>query len=154
QYDTEVFDGETIEALMERFKKVLVGMTAHPGRRVSSLDLLSKTACLDGWGRKAVSARPDTGVVPASEVGEADGPYRPPATLVEQILASIYAEVLGVDRVDVEESFFDAGGDSISAMRAIAAINGALDVELTMLALFDAPSVRSLAQQLANAPVQ
>ncbi|WP_337958252.1 amino acid adenylation domain-containing protein [Mycolicibacterium septicum] len=154
QYDTDVFDGETVEALMERFKKVLVGMTAHPGRRVSSLDLLTKTARLDGWGRKAVSARPDTGAVPAPETGEADGAYRPPATLVEQIVASIYAEVLGVDRVGVEESFFDAGGDSISAMRAIAAINGALDVELTMLALFDAPSVRSLAQQLANAPVQ
>ncbi|NKZ09919.1 non-ribosomal peptide synthetase [Mycolicibacterium septicum DSM 44393] len=154
QYDTDVFDGETVEALMERFKKVLVGMTAHPGRRVSSLDLLTKTARLDGWGRKAVSARPDTSAVPAPETGEADGAYRPPTTLVEQIVASIYAEVLGVDRVGVEESFFDAGGDSISAMRAIAAINGALDVELTMLALFDAPSVRSLAQQLANAPVQ
>ena len=154
QYDTDVFDEETIEALMERFKKVLVGMTAHPGRRVSSLDLVTKTARLDGWGRKAVSARPDTGAVPAPEVGEADGAYLPPATLVEQIVASIYAEVLGVDRVGVEESFFDAGGDSISAMRAIAAINGALDVELTMLGLFDAPSVRSLAQQLANAPVQ
>uniref|UniRef100_UPI0038990562 phosphopantetheine-binding protein n=1 Tax=Mycolicibacterium neworleansense TaxID=146018 RepID=UPI0038990562 len=92
--------------------------------------------------------------MPAPEGGDADGSYRPPATLVEQIVASIYAEVLGVDRVGVEESFFDSGGDSISAMRAIAAINGALDVELTMLTLFEAPSVRSLAQQLANAPVR
>ncbi|MCV7360841.1 amino acid adenylation domain-containing protein, partial [Mycolicibacterium neworleansense] len=154
QYDTDVFDRETIDALMERFKKVLVGMTAHPGRRVSSLDLLTSTGRLDEWGRKAESARPDCGAVPAPEGGDADGSYRPPATLVEQIVASIYAEVLGVDRVGVEESFFDSGGDSISAMRAIAAINGALDVELTMLTLFEAPSVRSLAQQLANAPVR
>ncbi|MFV8052110.1 amino acid adenylation domain-containing protein [Mycobacterium sp. 48b] len=145
QYDTDVFDRETVQALMERFKKVLVAMTAHPRRPVSSLDLLTKADRLDGWGHRAVST---------AAVGETDDSYSPPTTLVEQILASIFAEVLGVDRVGVETSFFDSGGDSISAMRAIAAINGALDVELTMLTLFEAPSVRNLAQQLANAPVQ
>ncbi|WP_166904688.1 non-ribosomal peptide synthetase [Mycobacterium sp. DL440] len=156
QYDTDVFDAETIEALMERFNKVLVEMAAHPGRRLSSTDVLngSEHPRLHRWGRKAVSAQPETTAVPAPDGRETNGAYCPPSTLIEQIVASIYAEVLGVDRVGVEESFFDSGGDSISAMRAIAAINGALDVELTMLTLFDAPSVRSLAQQLANAPAQ
>ncbi|MGW4099624.1 amino acid adenylation domain-containing protein [Mycobacterium sp. NPDC004974] len=156
QYDTDVFDAETIEALMERFKKALVEMTAHPGRRLSSLDLLKRTekSLLDRWGRTAALAPLATTGAPEPATSGTDGAYRPPATLIEQILASIYAEVLGVDRVGVEESFFDLGGDSISAMRAIAAINGALDVELTMLTLFDAPSVRRLAQELANAPAQ
>jgi acyl carrier protein len=151
QYDTDVFDAETIEALMERFKKVLVEMAAHPGRRVSSLGLLTKTDRLDGWGRTPGSGQPGVRAVSVSDVPDTGGAYRPPATLIEQILAGIYAEVLGVDRVGVEESFFDSGGDSIAAMRAIAAINGALDVELTMLTLVDAPSVRSLAQRLSNA---
>ncbi|WP_155924392.1 MULTISPECIES: non-ribosomal peptide synthetase [unclassified Mycolicibacterium] len=140
QYDTDVFDRQSIAALIERFQQVLVAMTTHPGRRLSSSDLLEETeqARLKGWASEAGSA---------PEVREADAAYCPPATLVEQILASIYADVLGVDRIGVEESFFDSGGDSISAMRAIAAINAALDVELTMLTLFDAPSVRSLARQ-------
>ena len=43
----------------------------------------------------------------------------------EEILAGIYARVLGLDRVGVEDSFFDLGGDSLSAMRVIAAINTA-----------------------------
>ncbi|KHO26549.1 peptide synthetase [Mycolicibacterium setense] len=146
QYDTDVFDAETIEALMERFKKVLVEMAAHPGRRVSSLSPLTKTDRLDAWGRKPVSPSDVT-----DTDTDTDGAYCPPATLIEQILASIFAEVLGVDRVGVDESFFDSGGDSISAMRAIAAINGALDVEITMLTLVDAPSVRRLAQELSNA---
>ncbi|SKV37275.1 linear gramicidin synthase subunit C [Mycobacteroides abscessus subsp. massiliense] len=39
-------------------------------------------------------------------------------------------------------------------MRVVAAINTALDANLTMLALFDAPSVRSLTQQLASSPTR
>jgi acyl carrier protein len=58
--------------------------------------------------------------------------------------------VLGVDRVGVDESFFALGGDSLSAMRAIAAINTALDMHLAVLTLFDAPSVRSLSQHLGR----
>ena len=49
--------------------------------------------------------------------------YRAPTTPTEEILAGIYAQVLGLDRVGVEDSFFDLGGDSLSAMRLIAAIN-------------------------------
>ncbi|WP_435405658.1 amino acid adenylation domain-containing protein [Mycolicibacterium houstonense] len=151
QYDTDVFDAEAIEALMERFKKVLGEMTAHPGRRLSSFDLLEGSARPRpaGW---VGGAEPEAAA--ASDVGATGDAYRPPATLIEQIVASIYAEVLGVHRVGVQESFFELGGDSISAMRAIAAINGALDVELTVLTLFDFPSVRGLAQQLENTPAQ
>ncbi len=70
-----------------------------------------------------------------------------PTTLIEQMLAGIYAAVLGIDDVGVDESFFDLGGDSLSAMRAIAAINSALDIQLAVSAIFDAPSARSLARQ-------
>jgi acyl carrier protein len=69
---------------------------------------------------------------------------------VEQLLADIYTHVLGVDHVAVDESFFDLGGDSLSAMRAIAAINTALGTQLAVPALFDTPSVASLSQQLGR----
>ena len=85
---------------------------------------------------------------PAPEHHGNGGDYRAPTTLVEQILAGICAGVLGVDRVGVDESFFHLGGDSLSAMRAVAAINTALDTNLAVTAIFDAPSVRSLSQQL------
>jgi thioesterase domain-containing protein/acyl carrier protein len=58
--------------------------------------------------------------------------------------------VLGVERVGVDDSFFDLGGDSLSAMRVIAAINTALDIHLAVRTLFHAPSVRSLSQQLGR----
>ena len=80
--------------------------------------------------------------------------YRAPASPVEEILAGIYAQVLGVERVGVDDSFFDLGGDSLSAMRLIAAINTGLDIDLAVRTVFEAPSVRSLSQQLGKTHAQ
>ncbi len=91
----------------------------------------------------------DTRALPAPEYQDADR-YRAPATPVEEILAGIYAQVLEIERVGVDDSFFDLGGDSLSAMRVIAEINTALNVHLTVGVLFHAPSVRSLSQQLGT----
>ncbi|WP_234783762.1 thioesterase domain-containing protein, partial [Mycolicibacterium celeriflavum] len=65
-------------------------------------------------------------------------------------LAGIYAQVLGVERVGVDDSFFELGGDSLLAMRVIAAINTSLDVHLAVRTLFQAPSVRALGQRLGT----
>ena len=46
--------------------------------------------------------------------------YRAPTDAVEEILAGIYAQVLGVERVGVDDSFFDLGGDSILSMQVVA----------------------------------
>jgi acyl carrier protein len=86
----------------------------------------------------------------APEYHRNGGDYHAPTTLVEQILAGIWAGVLGVDRIGVDESFFHLGGDSLSAMRAVAAINTALDTNLAVTTIFDAPSVRSLSEQLGR----
>ncbi|HEY0229584.1 MAG TPA: condensation domain-containing protein, partial [Mycobacterium sp.] len=74
--------------------------------------------------------------------------YRAPATPIEDILAGLYAQALGLVRVGVDDSFFDLGGDSLSAMRLIAAINTSLNTRLTVRALFDAPTVAQLAPRL------
>ncbi len=61
----------------------------------------------------------DTRALPAPEYQEADH-YRAPGDAVEEILAGIYAQVLGLDRVGVDESFFELGGDSILSMQVVA----------------------------------
>ncbi len=57
--------------------------------------------------------------LPAPEYQDADR-YRAPAGAVEEILAGIYAQVLGLERVGVDDSFFELGGDSILSMQVVA----------------------------------
>jgi glycopeptidolipid biosynthesis protein len=66
-----------------------------------------------------VNGKLDTRALPAPEYQDVDS-YRAPADAVEEILAAIYAQVLGVERVGVDDSFFDLGGDSILSMQVVA----------------------------------
>ncbi|WP_156768144.1 non-ribosomal peptide synthetase, partial [Mycobacterium sp. E1386] len=60
----------------------------------------------------------DKRALPAPEYATAE--YRAPGDAVEEILADIYAQVLGLERVGVDASFFDLGGDSILSMQVVA----------------------------------
>jgi tryptophan 2,3-dioxygenase/acyl carrier protein len=126
---------ETCSALTERLPTYMVPVA------VVVLEQLPRT----------VNGKLDTRALPAPEYTGAG--YRAPASPVEEVLADIYAQVFGVGRVGVDDSFFDMGGDSILAMRLIAAINTSLDTDLSVRAVYDAPSVRSLSQQLGSSVV-
>ena len=60
----------------------------------------------------------DTHALPAPEYTAGER-YRAPDNAVEEILAGIYAQVLGLERVGVDDSFFELGGDSISSMQVV-----------------------------------
>ncbi|MGO9069436.1 amino acid adenylation domain-containing protein, partial [Mycobacterium sp.] len=91
----------------------------------------------------------DTRALPAPEYQDGDH-YRAPATPTEEILAGIYAQVLGLERVGVDDSFFDLGGNSLQAMRVVDAVQESLDAHLTVRHLFDAPAIRQLVQHVGG----
>jgi amino acid adenylation domain-containing protein/non-ribosomal peptide synthase protein (TIGR01720 family) len=66
-----------------------------------------------------VNGKLDKRALPAPEYQHADH-YRAPTDAVEEILAGIYAQVLGLDRVGINDSFFELGGDSILSMQVVA----------------------------------
>jgi len=84
--------------------------------------------------------------LPAAEYAAEE--YRAPSNPAEEVLAGIYAEVLGVERVGVDDSFFELGGDSVSAMRLAAAVKTSLDADISVRTLFDAPTVSTLSRRL------
>ena len=96
-----------------------------------------------------VNGKLDTRALPAPDYHDTDH-YRAPASPVEEILAGIYAQVLGLQRVGVDDSFFDLGGDSLSAMRLVAAINAGLDAGVSVRAVFEAPTVAQLAPRIGG----
>ncbi|WUD70187.1 amino acid adenylation domain-containing protein [Nocardia sp. NBC_00508] len=71
--------------------------------------------------------------------------YRAPSTPVEEIVAGIYADVLGVDRVGAEDDFFALGGNSLLATQVAARLGAALDTRVPVRALFEASTVAGLA---------
>ncbi|HET7460810.1 MAG TPA: amino acid adenylation domain-containing protein [Longimicrobium sp.] len=71
-----------------------------------------------------------------------------PRTPVQEVLAGIWAEVLGVERVGVGAGFFDLGGHSLLATRVAARVRQALGVELPVRALFEGPTVAELAERV------
>ncbi|HVU99840.1 MAG TPA: amino acid adenylation domain-containing protein, partial [Verrucomicrobiae bacterium] len=67
----------------------------------------------------------------------------------EKQLAGIWKEVLRVKEVGIRDNFFDLGGNSLLAIQVISRIREQLQVELPLSAIFDTPSIETLARQLA-----
>ncbi|MEU9456740.1 amino acid adenylation domain-containing protein [Streptomyces sp. NPDC048277] len=82
------------------------------------------------------------------ELDEQERPYTAPRSDTERLLAEIWAEVLGVPRVGVDDRFFDLGGDSILSIRVISRIRTWLGRHVSPRQLFDAPTVAGLASAL------
>ncbi|WP_323178266.1 phosphopantetheine-binding protein [Streptomyces sp. NBC_00340] len=72
-------------------------------------------------------------------------PYRAPRTPREETLAALFAEVLGLDRVGIDDGFFERGGHSLLATRLIARARADMGIEIPIRTIFDLPTVAELA---------
>jgi amino acid adenylation domain-containing protein len=77
--------------------------------------------------------------------------YVAPSTEVEQGIATVWREVLGIDHVGIHDNFFHLGGHSLKALQVIARLRRAFQVEVSVRVFFEAPTVASLAEAIAKA---
>ncbi|MGW1201114.1 condensation domain-containing protein, partial [Streptomyces sp. NPDC002536] len=82
---------------------------------------------------------------PEVQAGRLGSEYVAPRTAAEEVLAAVWSEVLGVEKVGVHDNFFDLGGDSIISIQVASRAGRALGVRLSPRVLFEAPTVAGLA---------
>ncbi|MFF7992628.1 condensation domain-containing protein [Kitasatospora xanthocidica] len=128
EYNTALFGPETAAGLLADYAAVVTAALADPATPLSRLP---------------AGPGPEGGAEPVPPPG-----HVPPRTAAEELVARAWAEVLGVDRVGVEDDFFAVGGHSLQALRLLARLSADHRVETTVDAFFSNPTVARLAAEL------
>jgi acyl-coenzyme A synthetase/AMP-(fatty) acid ligase/acyl carrier protein len=86
---------------------------------------------------------------PTAERPLLESNYEAAQTAAEQVVAGVWAEVLGLERVGVEDNFFELGGHSLLATQVVSRLRKTFRVELPLRRLFQSPTIRGLVECLA-----
>ncbi len=89
--------------------------------------------------------------VPGTARPDLAGQFVAPATPAEEVLAGIWAGLLGLDQVGVTDNFFDLGGHSLLATQAASRVRAHFGIDLPLSALFDQPAITELAKVIEGA---
>jgi hypothetical protein len=77
--------------------------------------------------------------------------YEPPRNELQQALADIWQELLGIERIGIHDNFFELGGHSLMTIKVVSTIRAKLQAELSIRGFFNNPTVTQLAIHLASA---
>ncbi|NEP33691.1 amino acid adenylation domain-containing protein [Moorena sp. SIO3B2] len=133
----EVSDTEKIEKMKQYLKQGL------PEYMIPSRFVLLSQLPLTPNGKVDRKALPVPDV--ASSVSTE---YVAPQTETQKVLAEIWAEVLGIEKVGIHDNFFELGGHSLLATQVVSRIQQAFEKEVTLQDLFESPTITDIAQNL------
>ncbi len=139
-------DGITVPEGLEALDRIM----AQPGL----VQVIASSVDVNAWNESLRVTR----VQPTEEETAVEGFQRPagapeyvaPSTGAEQVLAKIWADLLGYQAIGVQDNFFDLGGNSLQGVRLFAAIRKRFSVSLPLATLFEAQTVADLAKLLSE----
>ncbi|HTC33309.1 MAG TPA: condensation domain-containing protein [Bryobacteraceae bacterium] len=139
-YSTDLFDRTTIRRLQEDFQVLLQQLIANPDQAISEASLLTGEE-----NNKPLADRNDT---------TKQRVYVAPSDEIEERLANIWQNLLGVYPVSVTDNYFDLGGHSSLALQLFSEINLCLHLDLPLATLFYAPTIRTMAGIIRDSGIQ
>ncbi len=142
EYAVDLFDSSTIERLLRDFAALLAGAVAGPDRALSELSLLGTRERQQLLTEGQPGRRPPLRSAPA---------YAAPRGPIEERLAELWRDLLGIERVGANDSFFDLGGHSLLATRLLVRVRAAFGTDLPLPVLAEAPTLSGLARRIAAA---
>ncbi|WP_156094992.1 non-ribosomal peptide synthetase, partial [Nocardia lijiangensis] len=92
----------------------------------------------------------DYRALPVPDPGNQESGYRAPQGLVEQTVAGIFADLLDRPEIGADDNFFDLGGNSLVATRALSRIGEVVGVAVPVQVIFEAPTVADLAERISQ----
>ncbi|HVT59903.1 MAG TPA: phosphopantetheine-binding protein, partial [Thermoanaerobaculia bacterium] len=117
-----------------------------PEHMIPSAWVILDTLPLTPNGKVDRRALPPPDSAPAARAAS----YVAPRGALEEMIAGIWSEVLGVARVSVHDSFFEMGGHSLLGMQAVSRLGELLETEVPLRGLFEAPTVAGLAGKMVR----
>ncbi|NEQ12209.1 MAG: hypothetical protein F6K37_42120, partial [Moorea sp. SIO4E2] len=96
----------------------------------------------------------DRKALPALDASSVSTEYVAPETETQKVLAEIWKEVLGIEKVGIHDNFFELGGHSLLATQVVSRVQNTVQVELPISRLFENPTIVQLAEVLVEQQLQ
>ena len=150
--------GARLASVLDRLREAMAaelsvdGLREHARRWLPDFMMPSDLVVLEEL-PMTPNGKVDRRALPAPEEVVAAGqrPVRAPRTPVEEVLVGLFAQVLGVEPVDADESFFELGGHSLLATQLMSRVRETFQLELPLRLLFESPTPERLGDAVATA---